>query len=593
MIIKIPQNITWPQLNQGNLLGTLAMSRDIDLDTPGLLRLAPRTRVVAQTTTGNFVDTKALEFQGNQYWIASDRLFSMDADLTNFEQCAEASVPTTSINDMTVWNGALFVSDATRVSRRRTGFGWNTPFSDTDFDEVGTDFPHPVEPNVTNENLLVGDGLTLKKVSTAGVIETAITFFSGHRIKWIRRGANVNYIGLSPSWTSTETPRSRNGYVAIWDGLDTTLGYNSLIPLNCREALSAVVDDNGVLHIFTSDGRLMYFNGTNFSYKAELAPFRSPLARRSWGGTLDFGRKVFQRGMQVIRGRIHVVINAVTTDQIMQPEFQSGVYVYDEANQAFYHKYAPSNSATITDFGQSVFSTGPSALLPLVESDQTDSEPDDAVGSRLLFGGRLYPNTIGGTALRTLVSATTGVNRGQFATVRIESQDITDNNLFLWCKYQGLNTANDKIVFKYRNSQRDPFVLTSGVPTWTSSTVFTTTDTKMADAEVGDEITILSGNGAGSTAHITIISENAGTYTVTLDEAITGISASDTAWIMVENWTRLPDEITYTDTEGYKKIQIEARKATTIELKGELRGEGGVVAIKELSLVKKGDIPIE
>lgn len=591
MTVKIPpQSKKWSQLNQGNLLGVLASSKGIDLDSSGILKLAQRTRYVGRTSSGDFSTALAIvygNFQSSattfEYWVVSGgAVFVLSADLSTFGADVLANTPATHFgSDGCTWNGNLYVTKTARVSKLAAGT-WTTSWSSADFANTASGYPHPIEPNVTNENVLIGDGNLLKRCISDGTIDTALTLPSNYKINWIRRGVNVNYIGLDST--------SGRGAVAVWDGLDTTLEANAVIPIKARTPLSGVIDEDGVFNIIQSDGRLMRFNGSGFSYEAELPPFRDYFARRDWGGSLSVAGRVLNRGMEVIKGRIHVnVENVLNSTPIYVPNFPGGVWVFDKDSKAFYPKYSASNSQTITDYGTFGSESMAGAIYPFLEGRNTD--PTTTVGGVLIAGGRAYGDTTA-TAYRTLYSVTTGENRGQFSTCRIESQQITDDGIALWCKFQGVQTSSDKIIFKYRTKYRNPILLIDTIA-WSSTTVFTTTDTGMASAEVGDEITVVFGNGAGSMAHITTIVLNGGTYTVTVDEAITGISSTNSGYILVDNWKKLTPTITYLDTDGYKKISIPVKNRPWFEIKGELRGEGGLVAIQELQIINKNNLPAE
>lgn len=594
VIIPSRQTKQWSQLNKGDLLGTLFATKNIDLDTPGILKLSQRTRYVGQDSGGgNFGNMLSIvygNFQSTtttyQYWMVSDfgNMYTLSADLATFAVDGLANTPAPgTAGDATGWNGNLYVTKLSRVAKLAAGT-WTTDWSSANFTSNSAGIPHPIEPNVTNGNLLVGDGNLLKRCIADGTISTAVTFPSNYIINWIRRGANVNYIGL-------DSKAGGVGAVATWDGLDTTLEYNSLIPMKCRTPLSGAFGEDGVLRVAQSDGRLMKFNGSGFAYEAELPTYRDYLARRDWGGSLTVAGRVLQRGMAYIRGKLHLSIDTgLNSTPAEIPNFLGGVYCYDDDNKAFYHKYSGSNSQTVTDFGQLRAAAMCSAISPIFEGRNID--PAATVGGKILFGGGYYLATTGSTGY-TVVSAVTGANRGTFTTCRIECSGITQDATALYCKYQGLTTSADKILFKYRTKYRDPILLQSGIPTWTSTTVFTTTDTGMASAEVGDEITVLHGNGAGSTAHIVSMPLAAGTYTVTLDEAITGVSSTNTSQMILDNWKKLTPTIIYTDVDGYRKISLPVAGKTWFQIKGELRGEGDVVGIQELQLVNKDKLPAE
>lgn len=597
MTVTIPNKQTkkWSQLNQGDLLGTLYATRNIDLETPGILKLAQRTRYVGRGTSG-LLDCMSIVY-GNfnstfyQYWIVSSSggVYTLNQDLSGFAVDGLSNTPSThSGSDGCMWNGSLFVSKTARIAKLTAGT-WTTDWSSADFTTTTSGVMHPVEPNVTNLNLLVGDVNLLKSCASDGTISTALTLPSNYDIVWIRRGTNVNYIGLDSRLNGG------TGAVAVWDGLSTTLEANALIPIKAKTPLSGVVDERGILHIIQSDGRLMRFNGTGFEYVSELPPYRDYNIRVNWGGSLSIFAKVFPRGMAIVRGKIHIAVDATSNIKTrfqsnttaIAPNFHGGVWVYDDDNKAFYHKGSLSYSNTITDFGASMAQNSCSAISPVYEDKQNASAPAVTVGGKYLVGSRLYADTTS-TVYRAICSATTGENRGQATTCRIESNDITDTNISVWCKYQGLNTSTDRIVFKYRTSFRE--AITGISITWTSTTTFTSTDSVLSNVAVGDEITVLFGNGSGGTAHITNISLVTTTYTITIDEAITGISTNNESWILIDNWKRFPTDITYLDTAGYKQLSFPIQADTPwVQLKVELRGEGSVVGIQELKVVTKAN----
>lgn len=581
----------WSQLNRGDLFGTLFSTKNIDLDTSGILKLSQRTRYVGRSTS-SFTDCNAIVHgsfnSSEQYWMimASGGVFTLGIDLTGFAVDGLSNTPSThSGSDGCMWNGNLYVTKTSRVAKLASGT-WTTNWSSADFTTITSGTPHPIEPNVTNNNLLVGDVNLLKKIDSSGTITTALTLPSQYTIIWIKKGVNVNYIGLDV------TASGGVGAIAIWDGLDTSIEANYIIPISSRTPLTGVIDEQGVLNILQSDGRLMKYNGSGFSYEAELPPYRDYLLRQNWGNTNTSFSKVSRRGMALIRGKIHVNVDSNSDTTAFNSNFHSGVWVYDNDNKAFYHKGSLSYSNTITDFGASLPSVGGGAIYPIIERTAGSvSQPSASVGGSYLVASRIYDGT-GSTAYRCICSATTGENRGTFVTTRIESPDITSINHYLTCKYEGVITSTDKIIFKYRTSYRTPYVIgpIGSDLTWTSTTTFTSSDTNLANAVVGDEITILFGNGAGCTAHITSISLVTTTYTVTVDEAITGISASNSGWVLLENWQKLNNTITYLDTSGYKEIPISKQSNTTwIQFKVELRGEGRVVGVQELIFKSKSN----
>jgi hypothetical protein len=122
--------------------------------------------------------------------------------------------------------------------------------------------------------------------------------------------------------------------------------------------------------------------------------------------------------------------------------------------------------------------------------------------------------------------------------------------------------------------------------TWTSTTTFTTTQTKWADAVVGDEIEVLKGAAGGLLAHITQIVNNSGTYTVTIDETFEQYITGDVSYAIFRNWTKFA--VIDSTGNGYLSQEIGAN-GKFIQVKVELRGLG--VQIEEMKVDNKYLLP--
>lgn len=217
-------------------------------------------------------------------------------------------------------------------------------------------------------------------------------------------------------------------------------------------------------------------------------------------------------------------------------------------------------------------------------------------GMRLIFGGQAGTTTT--TPIPVLgVLAEGQENRGYFITPRLNSDVIQDTFQNITLKFNNIKTVEDKIVVKYRTVERDdrlkginPALKQTG--TWVDANTFTSTDVNLADAKAGDEVEIVRGSGAGYLAHITSITENAGTYTINIDEDVQNVTAAETMLYFIDNWEKLGtittgDVDVFTDsnallrtgTGGARTFTISAA-ARWLQLKVELRGED--VTIEEL-----------
>jgi hypothetical protein len=167
---------------------------------------------------------------------------------------------------------------------------------------------------------------------------------------------------------------------------------------------------------------------------------------------------------------------------------------------------------------------------------------------------------------------------------KYKSQEIEDIYNSIIVKFRPL-VNSDKIIIKYKTEdtlkQRTIGEAGDASPdtayiTWTNDTTFTFPDAYMDASlvQVGDEVEIQSGVGAGQTAHVSSIALDS-VWTVVLDEPIRGVVANNKSTIMFDNFKKL--ETITKDTIGAPKGQYTAKlnkPAKWIQVKIELRGSG-------------------
>lgn len=221
------------------------------------------------------------------------------------------------------------------------------------------------------------------------------------------------------------------------------------------------------------------------------------------------------------------------------------------------------------------------------------------IGSEVIFGGDVKTAT--GTTIGSVCMLGMGKNVGSFVLPKIQASAVTDTFERLVSKFGDLNIPTRKIILKYRTKHRWGLPgrqdFDNGVATWVNSTSFTVNPKTfdMYSVQVGDEIEFLDGAAAGYTAHVASIVEDSATqWTVTIDEAMPDVTASDTSEIFIDNWTKLTTISTTADAaaaaEGLKKIAIGGEgetknKAKWVQIKGELRGYTDIIETMDIEEV--------
>jgi len=232
----------------------------------------------------------------------------------------------------------------------------------------------------------------------------------------------------------------------------------------------------------------------------------------------------------------------------------------------------------------------PGALMIVPEVNSTVNTYLNYISSQFIFGASQV-NATTGAGVFTLQTLTIGENRGTITTTKIQSSQIQDTWNALFSKYDNLFEANDKIVVKYRQTSKEyyPIIINSQC-TCVTSTSFTSSSSNWINASIGDEIEITSGRGAGCTAHIVSTTNNSGTWTIVIDEAIPGVLVSDVSnFMIVQNFTKI-DTITSTD-DTFKRSSI-SKQSKWIQFKIELRGVSEPY-IEELQIANKPYQPTE
>lgn len=191
-------------------------------------------------------------------------------------------------------------------------------------------------------------------------------------------------------------------------------------------------------------------------------------------------------------------------------------------------------------------------------------------GSEVMFGGAALDETL--AAKGVLMSLGMGRNVGSFVTPRISSNAIASSWQRIAAHFAPHALATDSTVVKYRTRRQAE--KRSIRLTWTAANAFTV-DTALYDftsVQVGDEIEVIAGAGAGFTAHITAIDASTTAYAVTIDESL-AVEAGDLSIAFADNWTKLATFSTDSDdnASGYGDTAIGANDAW-IQFKVEMRG---------------------
>jgi len=564
--MKIPIQNTWRQENDGEIFGSLNSSFNLDLFTDrGRLKISPRfmytTSVNEQTDLLTPVAFKRVSLVSNEKWyIISGSAVTGDAvsvkiyvggpepddvfipdTATGTPDLSTSSTP--DLETFAATNGDLRLYAAAGALDRQDANG-------ADWDTVTSLSSSGGAPLIKFAGRLyykydyrsmgsIDDAETAVNPSgTPNTNSFALRLLSGLVITCGR--ANSSFI-----WLGTLAEKGQLAKVIKWNGETTNPAASYEIPAQSILAMT-IKDDQP--WIIDSQGEIWGFNGGTFVKKARL-PFQylkkliSPLG----DATLKL---VHYNGMITKdNGDILILVNATYADGTSDPLVPSGLWIYNDQN-GLYHagsmsKWKYGTTTTAIDYGYLVIDEV--GALGIAESYDSTSD------GRIMAGAKIA------TTMAAVFIDNADNNKqkaGWFTTPWIYSTEVKDNFNKTFSRSKEFGAVGDKFVLKYRTEKVAPALIDA---TWVSSESFTTvTD---ISAKEGYEVQVLTGIGAGKTAHITDVYFSDGVYNATVDETFSGATGSAT--MRLENWTK---SSTYDGTDDNWEFNLDSTK-TKIQLK--------------------------
>lgn len=404
---------------------------------------------------------------------------------------------------------------------------------------------------VYKDRLYIASETTVVSMDTSEVIATAANTLDidtdtneNLSISCMRKTSN----GL---WIGTYNNQGGRAKMMFWNGVtentvETVKDVESgmVMAMSVKDDLPYILDNRGVLSVYNGS----YFEEVgrfDFDYK-QLYQFDLFDSNDRW---------IHPNGMQTINNEILMAVNtrmSDTTDSQV-PRTPSGVYAYNPGI-GIYHKHsatAQQDDTTVTDMGQLQLEE-----VGAIYSMADDEENDGSAKQSDFFVSYAYKEdnsttryAIAKNDKRGLdLNAASRTTAGLLTTSKWFGEEVIEkwNNFYAFIR--PLKNSTDKLVLKYRKQEYEPVETDI---TWVNTTSFTSTDSDWATIKTNFEndkeyeFEGLQGDGAGFVAHISNITENAGTYTVTLDETITG-ATNRTAKARIDRWIKVAE---FTDAE--------------------------------------------
>lgn len=550
-MIRIPPQNKWYQSNRGDLNGSIFSSFNIDLTAQrdrqkGNIRT---TRMLLGATSATLTDMGVpaafRKYNGVTFALAGAELYVQGTAHTS-AWAKVASSPTnfsSRYSDMEIFNNFLYISEGTDNDLARyDGSNW----TEIAVNEIGASNPHMmcvygdrlyVSGQDSDDSIIVSMN-TAQTFATLGNSNTVrITDSLKHLITFLRPVSD----GI---WIGTVNTRGGKGVVFKWNGEQQTV--NESFRLQSAGALAGVVKDD-VLYIMDADGRLMFFNGGTFE-ELDRLPIKENYLTFALGTYNE--RFIHPSGMTVADDRILMLIDnnyyiGALKDTV--PEFvSSGIWEWS-VDTGLYHKFSLSHcpvsgagGGAVTDYGQNRWGISGALGIPgacaFIKQNQTPSSDNGTLfaGAKLSTTATSQINGIWIDDLNDTVE-----KFAYIVTPKIYSQNIEDSFQHVYVRHRKLLNSADKIIVKFRYEEEDPEEMTI---TWVDTNTFTTTDADIDDFNpttlgYNPECEVIQGDGSGKCAHVTSVTNNAGTRTVELDDTFTGCTTR-TAKIRMQKWRK-------------------------------------------------------
>lgn len=531
------QNKQYTQTGRGNIFGNIWSSMGIDLqENPGAVRLSTRFQVLTKTGDANATSLGcAVGFRTflGQYWtVAGNQVYNNGANggLANSAFVADTSTSfstdyNTDESDIEVFNQRIWVTAPTQL-RSNSGSSW------TDRQTLSSGIPHMLSTFIKYNRLYFTNGSVVGSIDTADLSvvtgDYTLTIDADYSITCIRGNSQSLWVG-----TVNLTDATGPGIVYEWDGISAQP--TNQYKLKGRSCDAIVIFDD-VPYVIDNNGIFSEYSGTSFIEVGRL-PNKIRLANANRQTNIRF---IHPNGMGVTKNdTVLAFVNNLNTDGSIDENLPSGLWEYAK-DIGFTHKkpltYNPYGSLTITDFGQNRISrAGGIAITTDIGS----------AGLQTVMVGATYFTDASNTLSGIFVENTTDTvqKKGYMVTTFMEAQEMEENWGKIWSGFRRFLDPNDEIVIKSRNTEISPIeanITWVNTDTFTTSTDVTTYGPSMpgSDGITGGEVEITQGTGGASCAHIIGVANNAGTFTVTLDESVTGVTTG-TAIARFQKWIKV------------------------------------------------------
>lgn len=325
------------QPNSSDLAGSLFVTKNINLDDEGYIKLSPPAVAVMTTDNDADFDTcDSLFVADNEVFFNSSNVFSEgDIAYSPFtDRGSDTDVPTPGAEEDGIYfNDVEVISDGANIFYRSASTTWTAVST-----SLTTSVPTALGIFDNLNSLVVGNNNTVKLVNTSWAVSaTVLTLAPDYIVTSVDSNGDVIYIG-------TRHKGNGEAKLFLWDGAGTT--FTASYGAKTFEISSVKAYGSSVV-VVTSLGQLLRFNGGGFD---ELANLPSYYFTEEWADSSNDNSRISNRGMVVDGDLIYIRLDSRNESKIesYKPYFPGGLWCYDP-KVGLYNKSTPSYTRITSD----------------------------------------------------------------------------------------------------------------------------------------------------------------------------------------------------------------------------------------------------
>lgn len=384
----------WIKSNASDLFGNIWVTKNISFDNVGYLSLSasPRAIITEATTDWDLVAGMTLTGDYSYFVAGRDAAWSVPYAILGEvpTKIATAGVPSTDTeSDAMVTEELLIVSQDTDVDYYNQS---TNTWTDTNI-TLTAGSQHPVVDFTSLSSFAIADVNEIKLyanpiTATPSLITTCVINANFEIMQVVYFNQNL--------YIATQNVYGGNAMMYVWNGLGTAA--QQAYEVDSPAILSICAHANDI-YVITSDGALMRFNGSGFSF---VDAFPMYYERQNMTDS-NYNYSMWKNTMKSTGDYLYIIFNNAENSRYSLTYQPDGVWCYDP-KVGLYHKYSVSNSLVVVD------------TIPTTDVNTTTNAI--TVTAAPPTGTEVYYRAKGGTAIGGLTDET------KYYTIKVDGTTV-------------------------------------------------------------------------------------------------------------------------------------------------------------------------